>query len=66
MKIVFCSNYFSHHQLPLSDALYELTGHSYFFLAHKEMDAERRTLGWGRAWRAHIPALWQIGTFKDS
>lgn len=48
MKIVFCSNYFSHHQLPLSDALYELTGHSYFFLAHKEMDAERRTLGWGQ------------------
>lgn len=47
MKILFCSNYFTHHQLPLSDALYAQTGHSYCFLAHKEMDMERRKLGWG-------------------
>ena len=47
MKILFCSNYFTHHQLPLSDALYAQTEHSYCFLAHKEMDMERRKLGWG-------------------
>lgn len=47
MKILFCSNYFTHHQAPLSDALYELTDHNYCFVAHKEMDAERKNLGWG-------------------
>lgn len=47
MKILFCSNYFTHHQRPLSDELYELTDHNYGFLAHKEMDAERKNLGWG-------------------
>lgn len=48
MKILFCSNYFTHHQVPVSDALYELTNHSYYFLAHEEMDAERKKLGWGQ------------------
>ena len=48
MKILFCSNYFTHHQMPLSDALYEQTNHNYYFLAHKEMDAERKSLGWGQ------------------
>lgn len=48
MKILFCSNYFSHHQRPLSDALDELTEHNCFFLAHREMDTERKTLGWGQ------------------
>lgn len=47
MRILFCSNYFTHHQIPLSDALYELTNHNYCFVAHKEMDAERKDLGWG-------------------
>lgn len=43
----FCSNYFTHHQIPLSDALYALTNHNYCFVAHKEMDVERKNLGWG-------------------
>ena len=47
MRILFCSNYFTHHQVSLSDALYELTNHNYCFVAHKEMDAERKNLGWG-------------------
>lgn len=47
MRILFCSNYFTHHQISLSDALYELTNHNYCFVAHKEMDAERKNLGWG-------------------
>lgn len=47
MRILFCSNYFTHHQIPLSDALYDMTNHNYFFVAHKEMDAERKNLGWG-------------------
>ena len=47
MKILFCSNYFTHHQMPLSDALYEQTDHNYYFLGHKEMDSDRKNLGWG-------------------
>lgn len=47
MRILFCSNYFTHHQIPLSDALYALTDHNYCFVAHKEMDVERKNLGWG-------------------
>ena len=48
MRILFCSNYFTHHQIPLSDALYELTNYNYCFVAHKEMDAVRKNLGWGQ------------------
>lgn len=46
MKILFCSNYFTHHQKPLSDQLDVLTNHNYIFLGCKEMDVERRNLGW--------------------
>lgn len=45
MRIVFVSNYFSHHQKPVSDALAALT--DYCFLATAPMDAERRAMGWG-------------------
>lgn len=45
MRIVFLSNYFSHHQKPLSDALAAQA--DYTFLATAEMTAERRTMGWG-------------------
>lgn len=46
MKILFCSNYFTHHQKPFSDALYKLTNNNYRFLAYKEMNIERSQLGW--------------------
>ena len=46
MKVVFCSNFFNHHQKPVSDALDALTGHNYTFLADGEMDTGRKTLGW--------------------
>lgn len=46
MNIVFLSNYFSHHQKPMSDALAKRG--SYHFVATKEMTGERRALGWGK------------------
>ena len=46
MKILFCSNYFSHHQKPVSDALVRLTDGDYTFLAHQKMEDERIRLGW--------------------
>lgn len=46
MNVVLLSNYFSHHQKPLSDALAKRGG--YTFLATRELPPERRELGWGR------------------
>ena len=45
MNIVFVSNYFSHHQRPLSDALAERA--EYAFIATAPMTEERRAMGWG-------------------
>lgn len=45
MKIVFLSNYFSHHQRPLSDALAKRA--DYAFIATAQMTEERRAMGWG-------------------
>ena len=47
MKVIFISNYFNHHQKPLSDALDRLTGGDYRFIATSRMREERRKLGYG-------------------
>lgn len=48
MKIVFISNYFNHHQRPLSDALYAITGGDYYFIETAPMRQERKQLGYGQ------------------
>lgn len=48
MKIVFISNYFNHHQRPLSDALYAITGGDYCFIETAPMRQERKQLGYGQ------------------
>lgn len=45
--IVFLSNYFNHHQRYISQALDELTEHSFFFIETMEMEQERKNMGWG-------------------
>lgn len=45
VRLAFISNYFSHHQKPLSDAL-AAEAEQYHFIASVEMDAERKRLGW--------------------
>lgn len=47
MKIVFLSNYFTHHQLYLSEALNSLQNSQYFFVENTDMTDERKKLGWG-------------------
>ncbi len=47
MKLVMVSNYFNHHQKPLSDALYAQLGDDYAFIETTTMNAERLALGWG-------------------
>lgn len=46
MKIAFVSNYFNHHQKPLSDALFHLTDGEYTFISTAQMSEERRKLGY--------------------
>lgn len=48
MKLVFVSNYFNHHQMPVAQAMYELTNHSYAFIETEAISAERLSMGWGR------------------
>ena len=47
MNVVFISNYFNHHQRPLSDAFTRLTNGCFRFIATSEMRQERRELGYG-------------------
>ena len=47
MKIVFLSNFFNHHQKPLSDELYRLTDGKYVFIETQKMSDERKKMGWG-------------------
>ncbi len=47
MTVVFASNYFNHHQKPLSDAMYSILGEGYHFIETEPMSAERLGMGWG-------------------
>lgn len=46
MKIVYLSNFFNHHQKPLSDALYKATDGHYWFVETWDMPEEQRLLGY--------------------
>lgn len=48
MKLVFVSNYINHHQIPVSDSLYELTEGDYAFIQCEPMEAERINMGWDK------------------
>ena len=53
MKIAFVSNYFNHHQRPLSNALFDLTCGDYYFISTATMSEERKKMGYGEE---NIPA----------
>lgn len=46
MKITFISNYINHHQIPLSNALYELLEGNYHFIQTEPMEEDRVKMGW--------------------
>ncbi len=48
MTITFISNYINHHQIPFSNALYELLGEDYRFIQTEPMEEERLAMGWSR------------------
>lgn len=46
MEAVFLSNFYNHHQMPVSRALYHHLGGKYTFIATTPMDDERRAMGY--------------------
>lgn len=46
MKIVTISNFFNHHQKPISDELYKLTNGNYWFICTSQLPEERKLLGY--------------------
>ncbi len=46
MKLLFLSNYYSHHQKPTCEQWYKTTEKSFSFVATEEMTAERKEMGW--------------------
>ncbi len=46
MKVTFVSNYINHHQIPVSNVLYEALGNNYAFVQTQPMEEERVKLGW--------------------
>lgn len=48
MKLIFISNFFNHHQKPISDELYARLGDGYRFVETKPMTESRKKLGWDR------------------
>lgn len=46
MMLTFVSNYINHHQIPVSEELYRLTGGSYTFIQTEPMEEERVAMGW--------------------
>lgn len=64
MQLVFVSNYFNHHQQPVSDKLYELckaAGGSYTFVQTEPMEEERIRMGWGEILKGtpYIQNYWE-------
>ena len=49
MTVTFISNYINHHQIPFSNALYELLGEDYHFIQTEPMEEERLAMGWSNA-----------------
>ena len=47
LSVVFISNYFTHHQKPFSDALYDVLDGNFSFVENVCMSDDRRELGWG-------------------
>lgn len=52
MTVTFISNYINHHQIPFSNALYELLGEDYHFIQTEPMEEERLAMGWSNAGEA--------------
>ncbi len=59
MQITFVSNYINHHQIPFSNALYELTGGNYTFVQTEPMEQERVQMGWQTGDRPYVKLFYE-------
>ena len=46
MKIVFASNFLNHHQAPVCDELYKLTGENFHFIETTQVPEDRKKMGY--------------------
>lgn len=49
MKILFITNYMTHHQLPFCLEMYKLLGNDFVFMETNSMAQERKNMGWDKA-----------------
>lgn len=56
MTVTFVSNYINHHQIPVSNQMYEKLGNGYSFIQTEPMEEERVKMGWDKAF-GEIPYL---------
>lgn len=63
MKVTFVSNYINHHQIPLSNAIYNILGEGYHFIETIPMEKERINMGWNSD-TASIPYV--LRYYEDS
>lgn len=56
MTVTFVSNYINHHQIPVSNRMYEKLGDGYSFVQTEPMEEERVKMGWDKAF-GEIPYL---------
>lgn len=61
MKIVFVSNYLSHHQIPFGNAISAIQDIEYFFVSTDVMSLERRNLGY-----RDIEKSYEIRTYNNA
>ena len=54
MKIVFISNYMSHHQKPFCEAMRQLLGGDFIFIETMPMEKERIDMGWKQVDESYI------------
>lgn len=67
MKIVFISNYYTHHQAPFCEELYKRCGVNFHFIETVPMSEERKNMGWSLAEPAFvIKAYESIGKYQEA
>ena len=66
MKIVFVSNFFNHHQKPVSDALFALTGGQYRFIATTPVPQSRQALGYGTEQPPYVVAAYASPRLRET
>lgn len=64
MKILFISNYYTHHQQPLCEALDALTHHQFTFVETEAFSEERKNAGWKM--QTDVPFVKQYDELLDS